>query len=306
MRLISNFMLVLGALFSLYSPAVAMADKPLRIIVPFPPGGAMDKIARAVAAEMAELPTGKLRVENRPGADGLIAVDQMLQTSEGSSSVLMVNPYFTTAQANGRLTPDKASRFKALAHLGNLEIYLIAGKRSALRSVSDLFAPQDKPLGCAASSGQFTTICDRLARDYLHTVTSVPYRGEAQALTDLLGGHVDVMPITRISAEPHLAADSVSLLANLSKPVSDSLSVDFPFVLRTPIKSFFGFVVSDDMPDARARQLNKDINQILQSASFLAAARTVGLDLVGGSAPAFEGFLRENVATQMRLLGRAH
>lgn len=298
-------MRVLGAMFILSAPVAALADKPVRIIVPFPPGGAMDKIARVVAAELANLPTGKLVVENRPGADGLIAVEQMLQQAEGGTSVLMVNPYFTTAQANGRLTADKAARFKAVAHLGNLEIYLIAGRRSGLKSVSDLFAPRDKPLGCAASAGQFTTICDRLAREYPNTVISVPYRGEAQALNDLLGGHVDVMPITRVSAEPHLAADTVSLVANLSKPLSSTLPADTPYVLRTSIKSFFGLVVSDEMSEAAARQLTRDVDQILQSAGFAAAARTVGLDLLGGSESSFERFLMENVVTQTRLLGGA-
>lgn len=295
---LASLLFGMGANFS------AWAEKPVRIIVPFPAGGAMDKIARAVAGELAELPTGKLLVENRAGADGLIALEQLFKKSDSTTSVLMVSPFLTIALANHKLPADKAAFIKPVIHLGDFEIFLIASKRSQLKNIEDLAMAVEKPFACAAAAGQFTTICDRLARNYPKGVISVPYRGEVPALNDLLGGHVDFMPITRISAEQHLAAGNAVLLSNLSQPTINPPMSGTSTLFRTPIKSFFGFVVSDDMPKAMVQQLNLDINKILKSNAFESVARSVGLDLVGGSETSFETYLRDNVSTQVRLLDK--
>jgi tripartite-type tricarboxylate transporter receptor subunit TctC len=292
----------LTLLIQLLPSAAALADAPYRIIVPFPPGGAVDRIARSLAAELSMQPEFQVVVENRPGGDGLIAIEQSLQ--QGRVSLLMVNPYFTTAMANGRLPPVKASRFKALMHVGDVEILLVSGKRSSLQTLSDLTggSAPEKPFGCAAASGQFTTICDRLARDFPRAITSIPYKGEAQALADLLGGHIDLMPITRISAEPHLKSEAINLLASLARPVAAASDAAASFVLRTPIMSFMGIVVTDEMPEAQAMRLQRELEKVLGLPRFQSAATAMGIRVAGGSAANFDRFLRENVATQSRLL----
>lgn len=305
MRCMKNVAVLALALVGLWLPVSSWADKSLRIIVAFPAGGAMDKMARAVAAELASTSTGKPVVENRPGADGLIALNHMLSHGDSSAAMLLVGPYFTTALANGKLPADKAARFKPVILLGDLDIYLIAHHRVAIKNLADLSNPVDKPWSCAASGGQFTTICDLLASDDSSKVISVPYRGEAQAFNDLLGGHIDFMPITGMFAAQHLAAGTVSLIANLSAPPSNRHGAPSSLVFRGPIKSFYGFVVTNDMPKSLASQLNQNINTIIKSQELDASARAVGLNLVGGSTSDLEGVMRDNLAVQSRFLGVA-
>jgi tripartite-type tricarboxylate transporter receptor subunit TctC len=283
-------------------PMSSRADTPLRIIVPFPPGGVMDKMGRAVSAELIATSLSKPMVENRPGADGLIAIDSMFGKGEVGVSLLMVGPYFTTLIASGKLSADKSARFKPLIHLGDLDIYLIANGRLPLKSPLGLSIPVSRPWSCASTGGQFTTICDTLERAYPGNVISVPYRGEAQALNDILAGHVDLMPITGTVASQHLAAGTVSLIANLSRPQDHPLDTPATMMLfRSPIKSFYGFMVTSDVPLSSVDQLNRKINKALKSKGIQAAAHAVGMNLAGGSPSGLETVLRDNAAFQIRM-----
>jgi len=286
----------------LWWPLASWADKSLRIVVAFPAGGAMDTMARAVAAELANTASGRPVVENRPGADGLIALNHVLSQGDSASTVLMVGPYFTTAQANGKLPADKAARFQPLLHLGDLDIHLIASRQTALKNRTDLSRPVDKPWTCAATGGQFTTVCGLLAREYPHQVLPVPYKGEAQALNDVLGGHVDLMPITGLFAAQYVAAKAVTLIADLSASPGASRDQASSLVFGGAIKSFYGFVVSRDMPPSVVSQLNHDINRIIKNPALDASARTLGVRLTGGSPSELAAVLRENTAVQARLL----
>lgn len=292
------------ALLVLCAGAAAGAQAAPAIVVPFTPGGSTDRIARALAAGLAETPTGRLVVENRPGGDGLIAVEQVLQKTERPGALLMVTGYFVVAQADGRLPAEKALRFKPVAHIGHADIYLVAGQDARVRTVSDLTtgAVRDRPLACAASAGFLSAVCDSLARDHPKRIVSVPYRGESQALNDLLGGHVDFMPVTRPLAEPSIDAGAVKLLVNLSKPAAPGAVADLPDVFRAGLRSLFAVMVADDMPDAAVRALNQDINQVLKSAAFRETARALGVQTAGGTERDLERVLRESVATQVQLV----
>ena len=283
-------------------PLASWADKPLRIVVAFPAGGAMDTMARAVAAELANTASGRPVVENRPGADGLIALNHILSQGDSASTVLMVGPYFTTAMANGKLPADKAARFQPLVHVGDLDIHLIASRQIALKNRNDLSRPVDKPWSCAATGGQFTTVCELLAREYPERVLPVPYKGEAQALNDVLGGHVDLMPVTGLFAAQHVAARAVTLIADLSAAPGAGGGQPSSLVFGGAIKSFYGFVVTRDMPPSVVSQLNHDINRIIKDPALEASARTLGVRLTGGSPADLAAVLRENTAVQTRLL----
>jgi tripartite-type tricarboxylate transporter receptor subunit TctC len=214
----------------------------------------------------------------------------------------MVGPYFTTALANGKLAADKAARFQPLLHLGDLDIHLIANHRVALKKRTDLSLPVVKPWMCAASGGQFTTICDLLARDYPRNVLSVPYSGEAQALNDLLGGHVDLMPITGLFAAQRVEAGSVALLADLSARPGIGQGAVQSVVFGGAIKSFYGFVATRQMPQGLVNQLNQDINRLIKSQALDASASALGVRLTGGRPSDLGALLRENTAVQSRLL----
>lgn len=299
LKMFALWAVVLGGL---WWPLASWADKPLRIVVAFPAGGAMDSMARAVAAALANTDLGKPVVENRPGADGLIAINHVLNQVDSSATVLMVGPYFNTAQANGKLPAEKVNRFKPVVHLGDLDLHLIANHRVALKNRMDLSRPVDKPWTCAASGGQFTTVCELLARDYPGKVLSVPYRGEAQALNDLLGGHIDLMPITGKFAAQHVSAGLVTTLADLSAPPGNSQRPPTSVVFSGSIKSFYGWVATADMPQILLNQLNLEINRIIKNSSLDANASAIGLRFTGGSPSDFEAVLRDNTAVQTRLL----
>ncbi len=303
MPCLKKFALWTVVLGGLWWPLALWADKPLRIVVAFPAGGAMDTMARAVAAEWASTASGRPVVENRPGADGLIALNHVLNQSDSGATLLMVGPFFTTAWANGKLAADRLARFQPVVHLGDLDVHLIAHHRLPLKHRVDLPRPVDKPWTCAASGGQFTTVCELLARDYPGRVLPVPYRGEAQALNDVLGGHVDFMPITALFAAQHVAAGTVTLVADLS--ASSGLGGSGSVVFGGAIKSFYGFVAPRDMPQVLVNQLNQDINRLIKSQALDAGARNLGVRLTGGGPDHLAAVLRENAAVQSRLLSGA-
>ena len=205
---------VLGALTTLASPAVQAQEypvKPIHIIVPLPPGGSNDVLARVLGQKMSEAFGQPVVVENKPGAAGNIATDYVTKSAPDGYTIAIA-PNQTVA-VNPVLYPklpfDAIKDLEGVTLLGRVPMVLVVSSKVTANSVAELIAQAkagpDKLSYASAGSGSPQHMAAEVFKSMTGTrLTQIPYKGSAPALVDVLGGNVDVMFCPINSALPHI------------------------------------------------------------------------------------------------------
>ncbi len=244
--------LAAGAALILAGPAQAapapdgFPDKPLRLILPYPPGGPTDLLARVAAMAMSQSMGQQIVVDNRPGASGMIGAEQVARSAPdgytllANASLHVINPSIYPDMRH-----DPITDFVAVTQLADVPLVLVVRPDSPIRTTQDIVAlakKGDKPLsfGSAgnASSQQLAGESFKLAAgvDMLH----VPYRGSAPALADLIGGQIDLMFDSMPSAMPFIQSGQLRAVA-VTTPARAPALPDVPTVAE---QGFAGFDIS--------------------------------------------------------------
>jgi tripartite-type tricarboxylate transporter receptor subunit TctC len=270
-----------AALLTLGSTGSALAqawpDKPLKVIVGFPPGGAADQIARLVSTPLATALTQPVVVENRPGANGNIAGEAVAKSPAdgytllmGSGGMVSVNPHLYP-----RMPFDPVKDIVPVASAARVLVYLMARPTIEAKNVQELFAyakanPGKLTYG-SAGNGSSPHLAGEMMKSQAGIFTvHVPYRGAAPALTDLMGGQIDYYFDPGIGLS-HAKAGRTKLLAVGSLKRSP-LFPDVPTLDEVGLKGFdadsvFGFYAPAGTPPAVVTRLNTEINKILATAA---------------------------------------
>ncbi len=203
MRIKFKFLLLLLFLVASYG-TVALAqssypDKPVKIIVPFPPGGATDVVGRALAVRLSQLWKQQVIVENKPGAGGNIGADLVAKAPPDGYTLLLASPAEITI--NPYLYPqmpfDPSRDFIPVARVASSPLVLVVNSKSAVKSMPELLQmikTQGSKVNYASSgSGGPQHLAGELFQLMASvSMTHIPYKGGAPAITDLLGGQVDL------------------------------------------------------------------------------------------------------------------
>ncbi len=224
MRIKFKFLLPLLFLVTSYG-TVALAqspypDKPVKIIVPFPPGGATDVVGRALAVRLSQLWKQQVIVENKPGAGGNIGADLVAKAPPDGYTLLLASPAEITI--NPYLYPqmpfDPSRDFIPVARVASSPLVLVVNSKSAVKSMPELLQmikTQGSKVNYASSgSGGPQHLAGELFQLMASvSMTHIPYKGGAPAITDLLGGQVDLFFAGIPPALPHIIAGKLRPLA---------------------------------------------------------------------------------------------
>lgn len=290
-----------GALAQAAYPA-----KPIRLIVPFPPGGGTDMIARSVAQKLTEQNKWSVVVDNRPGAGGNLGVDAAAKAAPdgytlvmGQTSNLAINP-----SLYAKLPYNPLKDLVPVALVSSAPIVLAAPANSPYKSFADVVAAaKAKPDGITLGYSGNGTVA-HLAGEQAEKAAGiklrhVPYKGASQAMTDLVGGNIDLY----MSAVPTLLGQvrngKLRPLVVTSLKRSGQLP-DTPTLAESGYKDFeavswYGVLAPAGTPDAIVQRLNKAINDALQQPDVAEKLRSEGGDVLGGSAEQFSTLLRAEV-----------
>ncbi|TMG75444.1 MAG: tripartite tricarboxylate transporter substrate binding protein [Betaproteobacteria bacterium] len=230
----------------LLSPLLALGQypaKPLRMVIPFPPGGATDIIGRVVAQKMAERLGQGVVVDNRPGAGGTIGAELVAKsTPDGYTILVATNSTHAVAAVLSKPPYDPLRDFTPIALLADSPNILVISPRLGIASVKELIAAAKAKPGTLsfASSGNGTIIHltgemfkQMAGVDMLH----VPYKGTALSIPDLASGRVSILFDNIVSAQPHLRAGTVKALAVTSKARS-ALMPELPTMSEAGVAGF--------------------------------------------------------------------
>jgi tripartite-type tricarboxylate transporter receptor subunit TctC len=285
-------------LISLPPEAVAQEfpSKPLRLVVPYATGGATDIIARAAAAEMTKALGQTVVVENHPGAGANLGAELVARAAPDGYTMLMsasslhgINPVLFSKLS---YDPNKdLAPVIVLASVANVLVVNPSVKASSVQELAALAKSRPGKLTCA-SSGSGSTIhmsCEMFKQKMGLDITHIPYKGSGPAVTDLLGGHVDMMFDNIPSSVPHVRSGKLRGLATTG-PKRDSALADLPTMAEAGVPGYestvwFGLVVPAGTPQAAVAKLNAAGRQAAQAPAFTQRLSDLGYGIVGNTTP---------------------
>lgn len=300
----------LAALVAPLAPQAAAQEwptKPVRMIVPFPPGGGTDVIGRVLAQRLGEGWGQQVVIENRPGAAGLIGADQVAKSAPDGYTQLMT--------ALGGITMETLPQFAPVVLVAAPPSVLVVHPDVKATTVAQLVAlaraaPGKVSFG-TSGAGSLSHLAAELLKsmgkvDMLH----VPYKGIGQVVTELLGGHVQfaVAPLPAVQAQ--VKGGKLRALAVTGTKRFPPLP-DLPAVGETPgfagfeAINWFGLLAPAKVPRALVDRLNADVNRVLAQAEVREKLAAIGADPVGGTVEEFARYIRTDTEKWERLAREA-
>ncbi|MBA3504909.1 MAG: tripartite tricarboxylate transporter substrate binding protein [Betaproteobacteria bacterium] len=272
--------------------------KPIRIVVPFPAGGTTDILARAVAQRLSETLGQPAVVDNRPGAGGNIGAELVAKAPADGHTLLMgtVGTHAINASLYSKMPYDHVRDFAPIILVAGVPNVLVVHPSVPVGSVKELIAYAKANPGKLnfASSGSGTSI--HLAGELFKTMAGVqmahvPYKGSAPAVTDLLGGQVQLMFDNLPSALPHIKAGKLKALAVTSATRAAALP-DVPTIAESGLAGFdatswFGLLAPAGTPQPIIARLNNEVAKWLASAEAKEKMAGLGANTAGHSTDEF-------------------
>jgi tripartite-type tricarboxylate transporter receptor subunit TctC len=306
--LLQNFsVVVLGGLFTVMAVATQAQtqwpEKPIRFIVPFTPGGGTDTVTRHLAEKITQDTQWSFLIDNKPGAGGNIGMDLVakakpdgLTLGMGQTSNLAINP-----SAMAKMPFDAQKDFVPVVLVAEIPMVLVVRTDSAWKNLDDLIrsarAKPESVKQALAGTGTVGHLAgEMLSKKANFKVLSVPYKGAAPAITDLLGGQTDYMFSTPQSVLGMLQGGKLRALAVTS---TQRLKV-LPQVPTVAEQGYKGFEAVDwkmvvapaNTPTPVLRRLNAAAEKVLNSASFMAQMAAEGSTPIGGNLEKIAAYLK--------------
>ncbi len=298
-----SFILITALVFGT-AAAQSWPSRPLRYIVPFPPGAFNDTLARTLAAELPKTLGQPVLVENRPGGNTIIGTEVAVKSPPDGYTLYGAALPFSVIQSLYKTSFDVTKDFAPITLAGVTPNLLVANPAAPVNSVKELIAYARANPGKLnyASTGNGTSnhLSFELFKAMTQTsVTHVPYKGSAPAVTDLIAGQVQVMFDNTPNVLPHVRAGKLKALAVSSKArtalAPEVPSVDEAGVPGYDVTVWFGVLTVAGTPREVVQRLNAEMVRILTSAEVRERFAKIGVEVVAGSPEHFSGFLKSEV-----------
>jgi tripartite-type tricarboxylate transporter receptor subunit TctC len=275
----ARFLIALLAVVGFAAPVAAQTypAKPIRLIVPFPPGGGTDTVSRIIANELAKQTGWSIIVDNKAGASGTLGLAEAARASnEGYDIVMGQADNMIIAPAIQKSMPvDPIKDLTPVALVASSPFLFMTDANSKYKTLADVIAAaKANPAGItygSAGHGTFPQLAFELLQQQANfKIVEVPYKGAAPAINDLLGGHVALAALSIASGMPHIQGGKVRGLAVTSLKRSPALP-DVPTVAESGFKDFeaigwLGILAPNGTPPAVITRLNAELGKVMQSA----------------------------------------
>lgn len=291
-------------------------DRPIRLIVPFPPGGGNDILARAVGQRLAQPLGQQVVVDNRGGAGGMLG-GQIAATSDPDGYTLFLGSMGSLAH-NPALRPnnpyDPPRDFAAVTMLATSAFLLAVHPTVPARSVQELLALARAKPGtlnyASAGAGSSLHMTGELFKHAAGVnIVHIAYKGTGPALVDLLAGQVQMIFSTMPPVLPHLKAGKLRALgvttAARAKAAPDVPTIAESGVPGFEVQNWQGIVVPKKTPAAIVDRLNSEILKVLAAPAMIEVLGTQGLDAAGGAPAQFDKLIREEIVKWRKLVQAA-
>lgn len=287
------------------TPAPAYPSKPIRLIVPFPPGGGTDILSRLVATKLTEANKWTVVADNKAGAGGTIGIGEAVKAAPtgydvvmGQKDNLVIGPWLYK-----NLPWDPTKDLTAVAHVAYTPVIIATSANSRFKTLADVIAAARAEPGkiTYGSPGNGTSI--HLAGDLFEKaagikLSHIPYKGSNPAMMDALAGNIDLLVSSVPSAMGQIKSGKLRPLAVTSAKRSSSLP-DVPTVAESGFKDFdvstwYGLFAPAGTPAAVVTTLNTEVNKLLATADMKSAIHAQGAEPQAMTPAQFEALLKSD------------
>jgi tripartite-type tricarboxylate transporter receptor subunit TctC len=283
-----------GAASIVLSPALGSAQsypsKPIRLVVPFPPAGFIDTMARLINTKLSQELGQPVVIDNKPGAGGNVGAAEVARSAADGYTLLMASPPLTISPALYATMPYKPEQIAPIGLIGRVPNVLIVNPKSGFNTVAELLAKAKSSPGKLnyASNGNGTSL--HLSAELLKSntgtfITHIPYRGAAQAVTGLLAGEVDMMFENLPSIVGQIQSGAVKALAVTTSRRSKTLA-NVPTLIQSGVKDFdvsawFGLAAPKGMPAAVVARLEQALEKVSRDPEIVRVMEFLGAQITG-------------------------
>jgi tripartite-type tricarboxylate transporter receptor subunit TctC len=314
-----------GALLSLTSNSVlaqstgaAYPNKTVKLVIPFPAGGATDILGRTLALKLSTALGQQVIVENKPGAGGTIGADSVAKATPDGYTILMAtsSTHSIAPAINPKMPYDALHDFTPIAHFANAPSVMIVGNNFPAKSVQEavtLFKSNPGKYNFGSSGiGTYPHLVAELFKWRAGGlfVVHIPYRGTGLVITDLVAGQIGYLMDSIVSAQPHIKDGKVRPLAVSGKARSKSLPNVPTFaeagVPGLELSNWFGIFAPANTPRVIVDRLNKEINAIAKQSDVVERLERAGAEPAAGTPEQFSKVVKDELDGWKAVIKRAN
>jgi tripartite-type tricarboxylate transporter receptor subunit TctC len=282
------------------------SKQPIKFIVVYPPGGASDVTARLIATKLSESIGQSVNVENKPGANGIIATEFVAKSPPDGYTLLMANlgPNAINPVIYKKLPYDAIKDFSAITLTTIVPQFIVVSPSLPIYSVNDLISYAKANPGKVTFASAGNGASNHLSGELFNAMAGIkmqhiPYKGDAPGLVDVMAGQVNVALPTAIAAAPHVRSGKLRALAVTSTKRLPSFP-DVPTVSETlpgfEAVSWGGVMVPAGTPQPIINRLNTEILNILKMPDIAEKLNGLGAEIVGSTPQQFDAYVKSEIA----------
>lgn len=303
------------------APALAFAQawptKPIRLVIPFPAGGATDIVGRLLAQKLGPALGQQVVVDNKPGAGGTLGADIVAKAPPDGHTILLAtsSTHSIGPALNPKLPYDAFRDFTPVAHVASAPSVLVVGRDFPAQTTQELVALLKKNPGKYNFGSSGIGTYPHLAAEMFKWragglfVVHIPYRGTGLVITDLVAGQIAFLMDSIVSAQPHIRDGKVRPLAVSGAQRSPSLPNVPTFaeagVPNMELANWFGFFAPPGTPADIVQRLNRELNGISRSPEIVERLGNVGAVAASGTPDQFGKLVRDEHEAWKALIARA-
>ena len=297
--------MLLAALAWVATPAFSQGsypNRPVKLIVSFPPGGAVDLIARDLATGLGTVWGQPVVVDNRPGGNGVIAADATAKAAPDGYTLFLTHDGISGVVPfmQDKLPYDTLTDLKPIGMVGTLPLILVATPSIKVRTVAELVAAAKAKPGVIDYASNGVGAAPHMSMEVFQRTAGIklkhiPYKGSGPALQDMLGDRVSLMWAAVSSAMPHIQSGKLVPVAFGSRersplfPQVPTLGESFSGLEAV---TWIGVVGSAKIPDALVQKINTDLQKVMQTATYRDLQMAKGNEVRGGTSDEFAKQIR--------------
>jgi len=302
--------LLVGAAMALSLPA--LAQKPARIIVPYPPGAATDALGRMLAAQLSDRLGQRFIVENKPGASAIVATSYVAKSAPDGDTVLLTGCNHASNVAVFKHLPfDAVKDFAAVGLVGATPSLIAVNPKVPAKNLAELLAlaraePGRVMYGTAGHGSPPHLAGELLSARAGVKLVHVPYKGGAPAMADAIGGHIPMLIGGLPTIAPNVKAGKLRAIAVTTAKRSPILP-DTPTIAESGFPGFdagiwYTLLVPAHTPRETVQRLNRALNEALADRGFRRQLKRIGIEPLGGSAREMDQRIKREIRLWSKLV----
>ncbi|SEA52265.1 tripartite tricarboxylate transporter substrate binding protein [Variovorax sp. YR216] len=286
---------------------------PVKIIIPFAPGGPTDTVGRLIAQKLQEMWGQPVLVDYKPGAGTAIGVDFVAKAPPDGLTIGMVNSSFAVNPSLRKTLPyDTVKDLQGITQIANLQLAIVARPDAPFNTLAELIAYAKKNPGKLTygtpGAGSTTHLGAELLKreagfDMLHS----PFKGSAPAHTELMGGRIDIVVDPFLSVLPFVKAGRMKMIATMGPKRVEGFN--YPTVAETipgfNVNALLGFVAPHGTPRTIVQKIQQDTEKVLRNPEMRKRIEEQGMEVVASTPQQFDAFVQSEMTRWARVINEA-